>query len=96
MTDIRLAGVHELGVRIDRRFSSPAAMFQAALGTVTDRERLWRRGEGPTGLHLLLSEPAFHANRAETRFRRVLDHQEQCRFGVLVVCSWLRPLDKDW
>ena len=67
-------------------------MFHAALGTVEHRQRLQRRGEGPPGLLLLMSEAAFPVYRTEKRFRRVLDHSKACHISVLVVCSWLRPL----
>ena len=91
LTDIGLT-VEDLGVTVHRRFSSPTAMFHAALGTVEHRQRLQRRGEGPPGLLLLMSEAAFRAYRTEKRFRRVLDHSKTCHIGVFVVCSWLRPL----
>ncbi|MCG8925650.1 hypothetical protein [Lentzea sp. CC55] len=82
----------DLGVTIHRRFASPSAMFHAALGTVDDRQRLHRHGEGPSPLYLLMSEAAFPLYRTEKRFRRVLDHRKPCYFSVLVVCSWLCPL----
>lgn len=93
--DIRLGGVDDLGLTVDRRFSSAAAMFQAALDSVAGRERLHRLGEGPENLYMVMSEPVFLVNRTEARFRYILDRKDQCRFTVLVVCSWLRPLDRD-
>jgi hypothetical protein len=95
-TDIGLSGVEALNVPVARRFTSVAAMFQAALGSVEWRERLYWLGEGPDGLHMLMSEHAFRAQKTEKRFRYVLNHQDKCRFQVVVVCSWLRPLEETW
>uniref|UniRef100_UPI003F495175 hypothetical protein n=1 Tax=Amycolatopsis sp. CA-096443 TaxID=3239919 RepID=UPI003F495175 len=95
-TDIGLDGVDALNVPIARRFSSVAGMFQVALGGVQWRERAHRAGEGPPPLYLLMSEPAFRAQKTETRFRYVVAHAPTCRFSIVVVCSWLRPLEETW
>ncbi|WIX85678.1 hypothetical protein [Amycolatopsis sp. DG1A-15b] len=95
-TDIGLDGVDALNVPIARRFSSVAGMFQAALASVEWRERSNRRGEGPPTLFLLMSEHAFRAQKAEKRFRYIVDRAQTCHFSVVVVCSWMRPLEETW
>lgn len=94
-SDIGISNVADLNVAVDRRFASAEPMFQAALESVAVRQRLHRAGEGPDNLMMLLSEPAFYRSRTSTRFRYVLNHTRTCRFHVLVVCSWLRPLDRE-
>lgn len=95
-TDIGLDGIDALNVPITRQFSSIAGMFQVALGSVEWRERVNRRGEGPPTLFLLMSEHAFRAQKSEKRFRYIVDHAPTCHFSVVVVCSWLRPLEETW
>ncbi|UJW28737.1 hypothetical protein L3Q67_26100 [Saccharothrix sp. AJ9571] len=95
-TDIGLDGVDALNVPITRRFSSVAGMFQAALGSVEWRERAYRAGEGFPTLFLLMSEHAFRDQKSEKRFRYIVDHASTCHFAVVVVCSWLRPLEETW
>lgn len=95
-TDIGLDGVDALNVPVARRFSSVAGMFQVALDSVQWRERAHRAGEGPPPLYLLMSEHAFRAQKTETRFRYVVAHASTCHFVVVVVCSWLRPLEETW
>jgi hypothetical protein len=95
-TDIGLDAIDRLNVPIARRFTSVADMFQVALGSVEIRERAYRHGEGPATLYLLMSEHAFRAQKTDKRFRYVIDHKSTCSFKVMVVCSWLRPLEETW
>lgn len=91
MTDIAT-----LDIPIDRQFPSVAAMFQAVIDSIPDRERLYRLGEGPDNLALIMAETAFRQAKGTYRFRYVVDHAEPCRITIVVVFSWLRPLEENW
>jgi hypothetical protein len=91
-----VADIASLGVPIDRQFPSVAAMFQAVMNSIPDRERLYRLGEGPDNLTLIMAETAFRQAKGTYRFRYVVDHAESCRIRIVVVFSWLRPLEETW
>jgi hypothetical protein len=71
-----------------------AAMLQEVLRLVPIREREKYLDRYPETIVLIMTEADFQIHCATTRLRQVLDTAERSEYRVLVVRSWLRPIEE--
>ncbi|RLK54449.1 hypothetical protein CLV68_6001 [Actinokineospora cianjurensis] len=81
-------------VPVRRRFPTMAALLDDVFRHVAERELYHMKRDGSAEIVIMLLEPTFEVLAKNIRFRYLVKHGQDPNTKVIVVQSWLRPLER--
>lgn len=81
-------------VPVKRQFPTKASLVDAAFRGVAEREFYQVKRDGAPEVVVMVFEPTFDVLAKNIRFRYLAKHGRDSNTVIIVVQSWLRPLDR--